>query len=57
MGFNFINILNFGDFKKWEKIYIKIIKFGVKNFEHLYCIEKFDLEILSKLNFPCLIYR
>ena len=49
MGVIFIkNILNFCYFKKWKKIQNKIAKFGVENFEHLRCVEKFEAEILKK---------
>ena len=46
MGVNFEKkISNFGYFKKWEKINNKIVKFGAENFEHLGCVEKFEVEI------------
>ena len=40
-------ILNFGYFKKWEINHNKIVNFGVENFEHLRCVVKFEVEILS----------
>ena len=38
--------------KYWEKINNKIVKFGVGNLEHLLCIEKFEAEILKKIDQP-----
>ena len=38
------NILNFGYFKKWEKIHNKIVKFENQNFEHLRYAVKFKVE-------------
>ena len=49
MRVNFIKkILHFGYFKKWKKSHYTIVKFGVKNFEYLRCVEKFEVEILKK---------
>ena len=50
MGFQFYyKILNFGYFKKWEKIHTQIVKFESEHFEHFCCVVTSEVDNFEHL--------